>query len=435
MGINSNSQQLSLPVVEDPEQNTFIPASDGLLETLPEIYRKQVSMIDELRSDKVRLLDEVQALQNRGQEASKIMVERDKALEDIALISQELQSLKEQMGSEQATLRDGVGEVSNLKSEALSLNRQVAHLQSQLVQKDKAMLEMRRKSSLSSPPRLEENLRSKEEQLEGMSVELSELRAALNTSSLSVIDLTRERDSLETEVNQLKTELQDTKLLVDGLSSQLKNATESLATDTAKKSANEAKSRSQEETIISLEKELVGMTAKLEALVLSRQESEVSREKAESKYRDMEKRLNIAQRENAGMQLRLADLKSSLQHTHGENEVQGRRLSRSLRNPATQLPSQRHIGDEYSDSFLEIDLLPSPNNAPSHTIGPRHKSKGNGIPDNARNSHMYTAQTHSERQVLTNQIREELERWRGYTVNLVEVYNGYHDAYSRVFDI
>ncbi|KAF3909629.1 hypothetical protein AA313_de0207037 [Arthrobotrys entomopaga] len=317
----------------------------------------------------------------------------------------------------------------------MSLNRQVAHLQSQLAQKDKAMSEMRRESSLSSTSRLEENLRLKEEQLEGMSVELSELRAALNTSSLSITDLTRERNSLEAEVNQLKAELRETRLRVDGLGSELKNATESLATDTAKKSAHEARTRSQEETITSLEKELASIAVKMETLVFSKQELEVSREKAESKCRDMERRLIIAQRENAGMQLRLAELKSSLQNTYGETEVQERRLSRSLKGSGVPLSGQRPIGDEYSDSFLEIDLLPSPNNAMSHTIGPRGIFKDHGYLKKSASGPIYATQKNSERQVLTNQIREELERWRGYAVDLVKVYNSHHEAYSRVFDI
>ncbi|EGX50514.1 hypothetical protein AOL_s00075g243 [Orbilia oligospora ATCC 24927] len=417
--------------------------NEALLETLPEIYRKQASVIDELRTDNQQLLDEVKTLQVRAQECSKAIVDRDKALEDLASVSEELQLLKEKSGVEQATLLEGAGEVNALKMEVASLSRQIAHLQSQIAQKDKTIIDMRRNSTLSSPG--SDETVKQEERIESMSVELSKSRAELEASVASTDTLRLERDRLETLVESMKVELETATRNTDDLSNKLSRLTESVTSDSAKNSAWEEKSRSQGQTIIELNQKLDVMKSTVDQLKQSNQELRASERDMEARYRDIEKRLSNAQRENSGMQLRLAELKSSLHGSlnrtdlpintdlpgvdsregggNGEvrnsNRVQGDTEGNKL-GPKDHLWRQV-LADENSHDFLDIDL---------QTVA-RNTTQSQNILDHP----LATPEGDQERRSLIQRARKELESWRGHRINLIDVYLAYDDTYSRIFDI
>ncbi|EPS36499.1 hypothetical protein H072_9978 [Dactylellina haptotyla CBS 200.50] len=416
---NTHGRITTSAVESQPEFG--IPGNDGLLETLPEIYRKQASVIDELRAEKLQLLDEIRILRVKAEGTGKLMVERDKTIEDMAAMSEELDSLKEKIGLEQATSREGVGE----KAEAVSLSRQISHLQSQLAQREKTILEIRRGSDLSLPPRLEENLRMKEEQLEGMSVELSELHAALETSVSSSTQLTQERNALTEQLKSMETELGEVKSSAAILERKLSHATDSLATDSAKSSAYETKYRAQDETISNLKKRVAELLKTIDHLTSSNHEFQATQKDSDTRCRELEKRLHIAQRENAGMQVRLAELKSSvLRNPRGvghQNTPLGKK-------PPTDL-----VDEDCTGSFLDVDLLPSVNT----NISQASPILVDGINETRRLPYdsPQTKERYHERQVLSNQIREELESWRGYKLNIVDIYSAQSDIYSRVFNI
>ncbi|KAF3932426.1 hypothetical protein ABW20_dc0101846 [Dactylellina cionopaga] len=473
---NEYKRQEPTVTSEIPRQSdSSVSGNDGLLETLPEIYRKQASVIDELRTEKQNLLDEIRTLQNRAQESKKIMVERDKALEDLASMSDELQALREKIGAEQATFREGAGEVSTLKSEAASLYRQITHLQSQLTQKDKAIMDMRRESNLVSPPRSEEILRVKEEQLEGMSVELSELRASLEAAVSSTKGLTLERNLLELRIVSLNAELEKSKKSTDELNLKLSCAADTLATDTARTSAIEAKTRTQEQTIEDLKNEVTRMITSISQLNNLNQELQISQKDSEARFREMEKRLNIAQRENTGMQMRLAELKSSLHQSFVEKESQGKQLARppgsydkivdTIEGISKPHQSSKEGGEESTvpfpkeqaetsealherksqplaegfsqNLFSDIDLVTKLDSSDSSPTLHNRRISQNQI---SENDPLYiktriSDREYQERPILPKQVREVLGRWRGYHVDLVDVYGIYDDSYSRIFGI
>ncbi|KAK6339522.1 hypothetical protein TWF718_008929 [Orbilia javanica] len=413
--------------------------SEVLLETLPEIYRKQASVIDELRAEKQQLLDEIKGLQSRAQEGSKAMVERDRALEDLAAVSEELQIVKERNGVEQATLLAGAGEASTLKIEVASLNRQIAHLQSQISQKDKTIIDIRRDSTLSSPG--PEGVTKQEDRIENMSVELSESRAALETSVLLANNLKLERDSLKTLVDSMKVELETTTRNTKDLSNKLNGLTQSISSDSAKNSVWEEKSSRQEETINELNRKLGEMTLTIDHLKQQNQELQASEGSMETRYRDIERKLANAQRENSSMQLRLAQLKSSLHESstkagpltnaetnilskEGDGNGDAKDMCRFQEGTGSSKSSsadhlwRQVLADENSQDFLEVDLRAVTKN---------------------------TAQTQSilepplerddKRRFLTHRVRKELESWKGHRINLIDVYSAYDDSYSRVFDV
>ncbi|KAK6514173.1 hypothetical protein TWF506_008585 [Arthrobotrys conoides] len=418
--------------------------NEVLLETLPEIYRKQVSAIEELRADKQQLLDEIKALQIRAQEGSKAMVDRDKALEDLASVSEELQVFKEKSGVEQATLLEGAGEVSALKVEVGSLNRQIVHLQSQITQKDKTILDMRRNSALSPPGPNEAT--KQEEQIEIISVELSKSRAELEASISSRNILELERDRLETLVKSMTTELETSTKNADDLNNKLSKLTESISSDSAKSSTWEERTRAHEQTINDLNEKLDGMKLTVDQLKQSNQELRISERGMEVRYRDMEKRLSNAQRENSGMQLRLAELKSSLHESLTKTDSlrsidtsEGHHIRGGGGNGEIGNTSKAETGagdsksgrkdhlwrqvlaDENSHDFLDIDL---------QTVAMNTTQSQKILEDLPR-----TSDRDQERKSLTHRVRKELENWRGHRVNLIDVYSAYDDSYSRVFDI
>ncbi|KAK6513286.1 hypothetical protein TWF281_004928 [Arthrobotrys megalospora] len=432
-------KQLDGSYLENEPPESHSANSDVLLETLPEIYRKQASVIDDLRTERQHLLDEIKALNMRAQEGSKAMVERDKALEDLASVSQELQTVKEKNGMEQATLLEGAGEASALKIEVASLNRQIAHLQSQIAQKDKAIVGMRRDSSLGSPG--PEEVVKQEERIESMSVELSESKAALEASLSSVNTLKSERDHLETLVGSTKIELQAATKRADDLDNKLARLAESIHSDSAKNSAWEEKTRLQEQTITGLKQTLAGMKSTVDQLEVSNQGLRASERDSEVRYRDIERRLANAQRENSSMQMRLAELKSSLhrsftQPTNMEtpetlhqgggdgNEVrpnQPQEDAGSERSSAGNHLWRQVLADENSQDFLDVDLR----------AVTRKSMQSQPIPERPH----VPSQGDHERRSLTQRVRKELESWRGHRINLIDVYHAYDDSYSRVFDI
>ncbi|RVD81707.1 uncharacterized protein DFL_009557 [Arthrobotrys flagrans] len=439
-----DAEQLAGAHPDNGRPESHSATGEVLLETLPEIYRKQASVIDKLRADKQLLLDEIKALKIRAQEGSKAMVDRDKALEDLASISEELQIFKEKSGMEQATLLEGAGEVSALKIEVASLNRQIAHLQSQISQKDKTIIDIRRDSTLSSPGPNE--AMKQEERIESMSVELSESRAALEASVSSENSLRLERDRLEILVDSMKAELETATKNTDDLNNKLNGLTESMSSDNAKSSAWEEKSRVQEQTIIELNKKLDGMKSTVDQLKQSNQELRASERDMEAKYRDIERRLANAQRENSGMQLRLAELKSSLHESFtkagpptnmetpeaprlkgedGDGEVKNTRQSQEgtggNKSGSADHLWRQVLADENSHNFLDVDLR----------AVARNPTQNQSILERPS----VTSQKDQERIFLTQRVRKELENWRGHRINLIDVYSAYDDSYSRVFDI
>ncbi|KAF3161577.1 hypothetical protein TWF225_002707 [Orbilia oligospora] len=440
---DKDTEQLNELRAGNRQPESHSATNEALLETLPEIYRKQASVIDELRTDNQQLLDEVKTLQIRAQECSKAIVDRDKALEDLASISEELQLLKEKSGVEQATLLEGAGEVNALKMEVASLSRQIAHLQSQIAQKDKTIIDMRRNSTLSSPG--SDETVKQEERIENMSVELSKSRAELEASVASTDTLRLERDRLETLIESLKVELETATRNTDDLSNKLSRLTESVTSDSAKNSAWEEKSRSQGQTITELNQKLDVMKSTVDQLKQSNQELRASERDMEARYRDIEKRLSNAQRENSGMQLRLAELKSSLHGSlnktdspintdlsgvdsregggNGEvrnaSQIQGDTEGNKL-GPKDHLWRQV-LADENSHDFLDIDL---------QTVA-RNATQSQNILDHP----LATPEGDQERRSLIQRTRKELESWRGHRISLIDVYIAYDDIYSRIFDI
>ncbi|KAK6332447.1 hypothetical protein TWF730_004123 [Orbilia blumenaviensis] len=416
--------------------------NEVLLESLPEIYRKQASVIDELRADKQKLLDEIQTLQTRAQEGIKAIVDRDKALEDLASVSEELQTLREKNGVEQATLLEGAGEVSALKTDVASLNRQIVHLQSQLAQKDKAIVEMRRDSNISSPG--PDEATKQEERIEGMSVELSELRAALEAAETSRNSVELERKSLESLLNSMRGELKVATEKNDSLEHKLSSLTESINSGQAKSSAWEEKNRAQEDTIVKLDRELAEIKQTVDELEKSKLKLQASEKNADARYRDIERKLNIAQRENSGMQLRLAELKSNLHqsfaktepstigtpeisHWNGATDSEPGLVGQSQDNIKSNKLSSDHLwkqvlADENSHDFLDVDL---------RAVGRNNTAQNQSVLGHPQPA----SQNDKERKSLTERVRRELEGWRGHRINLVDVYSVYDDSYSKVFDI
>ncbi|EWC46638.1 hypothetical protein DRE_04125 [Drechslerella stenobrocha 248] len=400
-------------------------------ETLPEIYRKQAQAIDELRVEKQHLLDEVTALRSKAVEAAKVIVERDKAVEDVAALAEELQTLKEKSGAEEAIFREGAGEASTLKAEIVGLTREVAHLQGQLAQKDKLLTEMRRESTSNLP----QNLRTKEDQLESLSVELSELRAALNQSTAATEAVTAERGVLEAQVEDSRRELEAATRAADELRRELENATASRATDTAKGNAYEAKVQSQERTIAELKKALEGMTARSGELESSNGELRRSGKAAEGKCRDLEKKLSIAQRENNGLQMRLAELrKSSLQSASSPQlEQQGFQdggFEGADADPSWERKMSESMDPDGQDPFSDVNLRSGGGRQgrSGSILGQRYSIRALLGGDDG-----VAGQAHPDS--WAQRVKEELGRWRGYSLDLVDVYKGYDNAYSGIFDI
>ncbi|KAF3162948.1 hypothetical protein TWF788_001703 [Orbilia oligospora] len=440
---DKDTEQVNELRADNGQPESHSATNEALLETLPEIYRKQASVIDELRIDNQQLLEEVKTLQIRAQECSKAIVDRDKALEDLASISEELQLLKEKSGVEQATLLEGAGEVNALKMEVASLGRQIAHLQSQIAQKDKTIIDMRRNSTLSSPG--SDETVKQEERIESMSVELSKSRAELEASVASTDTLRLERNRLETLVESMKVDLETATRNTDHLSNKLSRLTESVTSDSAKNTAWEDKSRSQGQTIIELNQKLDVMKSTVDQLKQSNQELRASERDMEARYRDIEKRLSNAQRENSGMQLRLAELKSSLHGSLNKTDLpintdlpavdsRGEGGNGEVRNASrvqgdtegNKLGSKDHLwrqvlADENSHDFLDIDL---------QTVA-RNATQSQNILDHP----LATSEGDQERRSLIQRARKELENWRGHRISLIDVYIAYDDTYSRIFDI
>ncbi|KAF3260388.1 hypothetical protein TWF192_009675 [Orbilia oligospora] len=414
---DKDTEQVNELRVDNGQPESHSATNEALLETLPEIYRKQASVIDELRIDNQQLLEEVKTLQIRAQECSKAIVDRDKALEDLASISEELQLLKEKSGVEQATLLEGAGEVNALKMEVASLGRQIAHLQSQIAQKDKTIIDMRRNSTLSSPG--SDETVKQEERIESMSVELSKSRAELEASVASTDTLRLERNRLETLVESMKVDLETATRNTDHLSNKLSRLTESVTSDSAKNTAWEDKSRSQGQTIIELNQKLDVMKSTVDQLKQSNQELRASERDMEARYRDIEKRLSNAQRENSDLPAVDSRGEGGNGEVRNASRVQGD-------TEGNKLGSKDHLwrqvlADENSHDFLDIDL---------QTVA-RNATQSQNILDHP----LATSEGDQERRSLIQRARKELENWRGHRISLIDVYIAYDDTYSRIFDI
>ncbi|KAF3914181.1 hypothetical protein ABW21_db0205675 [Orbilia brochopaga] len=410
------------------------PASDRF-ETLPDIYRKQALIIDELRSEQQRLLDENLALKSKNQESSRVIVERDKALEDLASLSEELTILKERTGAEQAILREGAGEVNAQKTEIVRLNRELAHLQSQLTQKDKIITEMRRESASTLP----QNLRTKEEQLESLSVELSELRESLQKALSSAEEMTSERDHLRGQVETIKADLNKSTQVANELSHKLDTALESAAADTASRTACEVKIQAQEQTVKELQRALGEMTTENRGLKDSNQGLQESERNAETRRRDLEKKLNITQRENSGLQVRLAELKSNIQQfdtRQDKTAIDPIAYAEGI-DPSWEYKSSDFMEDA-QNPFSDVNLRAggrqgSITNSMGQTPSIRALLPGGIFTGNTE--YRSPDANNPELQILAQKAKEELARWRGYTLDLIDVYRGYDNAYTGIFEV
>ncbi|KAH8893426.1 hypothetical protein GQ53DRAFT_645311 [Thozetella sp. PMI_491] len=162
------------------------PLSPGLFspdgETAPDIYRKQVSRIEELEKENKRLAKEASDSEKRWQKAE-----------------EELDTLRESDGVVGGKAGSPDSEAEKLKNEVAALQRQNAQLQSQLSRGSSGGRHGSSPSiSMSSPPsEVEAQLRSKSMTIETMELEMSRLRAQVERLSVSASTPSEQITALE----------------------------------------------------------------------------------------------------------------------------------------------------------------------------------------------------------------------------------------------
>ncbi|KAF3933454.1 hypothetical protein ABW19_dt0210303 [Dactylella cylindrospora] len=421
--------------------DSYLSPTEPSPDTLPEIYRKQASTINELRAEKNHLLEEIGALRNEAQKAKEMMVARDKAIEDLASVSQELHTLKTQMGIDQATFREEAGEVNRLSIEISALNRQVSHLESQVGQRDKTIAEIRRESAAGPSSRLESTLKAKEEQIENMSVELSALRESLGKSDSSGKQFSLERDLLEAQLKSLRDRASEAEALAVDLREKLDVTSDSLAKEEATKFTYETKLRERESRIANLEDKV----AEQETTINQMKESMNVLQNSGVKFNDLTRKFNNCQREKSDLQGRLSNLKSELQQS--QKESQHLRELLKGRGTLSDGPSVGHslysdpsatvdggfgvssmTGNTSASLFSDVDLYM----APTNSTPPGHTARNPSVSENfdRRDSKVL-----SDKRYITAEIKNELMRWAGYKLDLRSLWRGYDDAYGRIFEV
>ncbi|KAG5926586.1 hypothetical protein E4U42_003151 [Claviceps africana] len=442
------------------------PASPGPFspdgDSAPDIYRKQVSRIEELEKENKRLLKESSDAEKRWQKA-----------ED------ELAVLREGDGdSSPKALVDG--EVEKLKSEIASLQRQNTQLQQQV---SRGSGHGHRPSvSVATPPsHLQAELDAKTSTIESMEIEISTLKARVQrqetgaeTEKEQVVALEEKLARAEAAAGKAQRELQDVKRNLERTTDKaVREGSERSSAETKLKTlehdlqeANKAKS-DLEIKVDALEKKVATLTTIHKEQDLRSQTTRKEKEKAEKEVQDLRAQVDKLESEN----LRIRGRESlegggglddeGVDELENEEHMRLKKKIRSLEHEVHELRSgawieKRREMEATSPGFHDVDLFAGPTPHPSHrkqstsgfgdflTSGLNALAGGGGdfelLDDDASDfdEDAFRKAQEEETKLRLERIKEikrGLKHWEGWRLDIVDIRRGGGEGIGDIFDV
>ncbi|MCJ1251552.1 hypothetical protein MMC30_008787 [Trapelia coarctata] len=277
-----------------PNLPTLSPDGDAVTE----IYRKQAFRLDELERENKKLSKEVEISETRWRKT-------EEELEELRENSGQVAELKSRAEKAEAK----TDEVSRLKSELTSLQRQNSHLQALTSRPTRPAASP---SQAGDPSDLLAELDSKSSTIESMEMEISNLRANLAKHVSSIASLGEQVKALEERLDRAERaagaaqrELLDVRKNLDRASEKaVKEGSERTSAETQIRSLTreaEEKAKSAEESmkrVDTLEKKLAALTTLHKESDARRQNGERERERAEKEIGEFRKRIAGVENEN-----------------------------------------------------------------------------------------------------------------------------------------
>ncbi|KAJ9269197.1 hypothetical protein DTO212C5_4692 [Paecilomyces variotii] len=281
-----------LASIKSPPLPPLTPDGDSV----QEVYRKQASRIEELEKENKKLEKDLEEANGRWKKT-------EEQLEDLREASVDVAELKDKLSKAE----ERASEVEKLKVEISSLQRQNSHLHK--THKSTASIAG---TSQSPPSDLVQQLESKSSTIEAMELEISNLRAQLNSQSTTSNSHEEQISALEEKLSRSEAALQKTQAELTDAKNALTRAAEKAVNEGVNKTSTETLIKSQEREINELkgakaaaDKKIETLEKKLQALGNLHKESESRNqvrlreaEKAEKDVAHLRKKLVTIENEN-----------------------------------------------------------------------------------------------------------------------------------------
>ncbi|KAI5797476.1 hypothetical protein DFH27DRAFT_601887 [Peziza echinospora] len=324
------------------------------LEGVPDIYRKQAQTISELTEANERLGKEAAEARVHEEKLRKALAEKDDLQEELVELKAELSDVKNNSETASKVGQERDAELEKLRSELEATTRQISLLSSQITQKDKVITDLRTQSSpSSSPDDSQELLRSKDEQIEAMEMEISNLRLDLEKSAKPLTEAQSRITALEEQVKSSDETQHSLHAQIDELKKKLDKAAERLVVESAGRSSAETKAR---EATTALEAQ-TALVKKLEAQVASWEKDHKTLKhlykETDTLAQEAQKKLGLLEEENEALRTQIAEHRQNLTESRrgtgsmqadddeldGMEEDERRRLQKRVRELEAQIAS------------------------------------------------------------------------------------------------
>ena len=252
---------------------------------MTDIYRKQAARLEQLEKDNRRLEKELQLTDTRRKKAEEEVEDLHEAKGEITVLQERAQRAQQQeemleklvRSFSKLSIKHLLTSVAMFKrSEVASLQRQIAHLQSQNSKSSRRISSVglpQHTTTITNSSELEEVLRSKSTTIESMELEISNLQARLNEKSASSIAHGEQVSALETKLERSEKVAESFRLEVIDLKRSLERTRERAVKEGGQRDSAENKIRILEarldegaQTIVDIRRRYDAMDKKLSAL-------------------------------------------------------------------------------------------------------------------------------------------------------------------------
>jgi chromosome segregation ATPase len=419
-------------------------------DTAPEVYRRQAAKLEELEKENKRLAKEAQDAERRWKKAE-----------------EELEELREKDDGvkEESVSKTDDEEVKKLRDQITALERQNTQLS--------AAAKGRHGSSPSiahaPPSNLQQELAAKENTIEAMEIEISNLRAQLS-KALSGHGVEREQiTALEEKLERSQKAEQQAESELKELKKNLERTTEKAVKEGSKATSAETKVRTLEKENADLQSETSELKKKLEALEKKASTLTTLHKEQDSRSQQLRKDKEKAEKEATELKAKLARIASDdpdSEAVDGLEDEARLKLQRKIRELEAEIfdlkrghwrDGRRELQGDMDAGFTEVDLSTSPHRRrQSHAQGqsgfkwlgnlagtitgaaPTHDDGESllGDEDDFDEEAFRKAQEEEGRKRIERirEVKRGLEKWKGWRMDLVEVRRGV-EGMGEVFEI
>ncbi|KAG6176077.1 hypothetical protein E4U50_008026 [Claviceps purpurea] len=431
-------------------------------DTAPEIYRKQVSRIEELEKENKKLLKDSTEAEKRWQ----------KAEDELAVLREgDVESSSKNIAG---------GEVEKLKSEIASLQRQNTQLQQQ-ISRGSGPSHRPSISTAVQPSELQADLDAKSAIIESMEIEISTLKARLHrqetgaeTEKEQVTALEEKLGRAEAAAGKAQRELQDVKR-------NLERATDKVVREGSERSSAETKLKTLEHDLqeatkakSDLEIKVDGLEKKIATLTTIHKEQDMrsqtmrkEKEGAEKESQDLRAQVDKLESENLKLRSRQSTEGGAGLDDEGVDELENeerlrlKKMIRSLEHEVHELRSgawieKRRELEATSPGFHDVDLSGVSMSHPSH-----RKQSVSGFGDFLTNGLNALAGGGGDHELLEDdefdfdedafrkaqeeesnlrlerikELKRGLIRWDGWRLDIVDIRRGGGEGIGDIFDV